>query len=220
MPSHFVQYYSPKMLIGLLSKDNETEIQFDNCTITENYQFNSHSHIADGLGEYQLIISSEISSMAELSSLKDKSIQISDLIDKLWTYISYSPYSVPEFGRELIGTNIYEPPKGWSTNAKLVKNELDKLSNGVSCSYGKAPSTYWHFRTNLPLKMLHIGLNNYKELSAEYIELIELHYKSFILKRTDAQLFCLAKGMEIIYAILSFDKRKKRHIFLKIYMGY
>jgi hypothetical protein len=106
--------------------------------------------------------------------------------------------------------NTRTPPKGWTSNLNEVSDEL-KAKAERSISVVSSKNIMWQWLPRLPLETVLRGRERFLTASDTIHSLIEHHYDAQTARDSYAKLFSLAKGLEIVRAMLpgNSDKAKE-----------
>ena len=130
---------------------------------------------------------------------------LSSDLDRVWPYVAGEPL-LPV----VLTIRLRDDPEGWSSNFRELERHFARLS-GAPLGYGEVINRRWMKMPIAPLGRALEALGRLRSLSGAAKLLHELHYSS--LKSTDfnAQMFTLAKCLEIVRHLLPGRNDTQRH---------
>lgn len=194
-------YRSEPRIYGVLNEPI-VEVQSIGClTVREIFEPNANEHIRSGLGSYTIVMEARITAEPEFSAFQREAFDLAQCLDRLWTYATGMPLSVNYQGRAIYAYEYLHPPRGWSSNLEEVNKQL-KAKAEYSIKVVSSKNIMWQWLPSLPLKTVLHGRAKYLATSDSTHSLIEQHYDAQIASNSHSRLFSLAKGLEIVRAML------------------
>ena len=170
------------------------EEQVDEWRVFESLAPHPYGELRDkGVGVYTVGLERDVASQDDVWAGLRKAEKISDEIDIAWCYAWEKPFLATEFG--IVAS---EAPKGWSGNLRDVERDIQRESGGIVIEACQFTSDRWTWLDELPLKRVMTVRKALHRAAPTVRQLIEIHALSH--KAPDAQLFLLAKAIEIVGA--------------------
>lgn len=198
----YTAYYRSEPRIYRVLNAPISEVQSIGClTVREAFEPNANEHIRDGLGSYTVVMEAKITDKAKFSAFQREAFDLTQCLDRLWTYATGMPLSVHYQGRAIYAYEYLHPPRGWTSNLGEV-NEQFKAKAGRSITVVNSRNIMWQWLPALPLATVLKGRERYIAASDPVNSLIEHHYDAQTASGSHSRLFSLAKGLEIVRAML------------------
>jgi hypothetical protein len=145
-----------------------------------------------GVQNYRVIIEGSVSTRDEAWAVTRDAFQLASDVDRAWVYTC---------GRPLIPIHnelqFIDAPEGWQTNAKEIDTALARAQGGLSASGVRIISRHWMHLPRFPLAGALKVRNALNTASNATLALVQLHYGALKSGDSHAQLFLLAKGLEL-----------------------
>ena len=177
----------------------------DDLRVVEEWAEHSDKDLPAGVKAYRVSIEAKVGSLSEVREAWER---ISDLIaelDQVWPYVAGEPLQPVR-----LMIRLGDGPSGWSSNFRSLESHFAKVSRSP-LGFGEAINRHWTKMPTPPLRQALKGRIRLRSLHNPHKLLHELHYSA--LKTTDrnAELFILAKCLEILRSILLGRDDAERH---------
>lgn len=182
-------------------------------TFTEEFLPNDkHSNISSELGDYYIIIQSEVNDSKELQ-LKHFEIQkVCQELDRAWMYACGHPLSMKNL--TFMGPYIDAPDgkiDGWTSNFDKVQKEINIGKPHIVFNFKQISHStleYW------PLEKALMIREAYLRAQEPIAALVDLHFYSHKVGDSYSSFFFLAKAMELVRSLLpgKTDKQKEKNL--------
>lgn len=180
--------------------------------ISEDFSINEKlKHISPALGDYQVIIETEVDDSSELQSKHFEIKTIIEELDRSWMYACGHPLNKRILS--FVGPYIDFPDgniNGWTSNYREAEKEVNKGKAHIVFSSEKVTHSsfsYWPLKTALTVRDAFISTQD------NVAALIDLHYFAHKVEDSYSSFFFLAKAMELVQAMLpgkTDDKKEKQ----------
>jgi hypothetical protein len=202
-------YRSEPRIYGVLSEPKEHMASIGPLSVREIFEPNANDNIRPGLGSYLVAIEAKVVKHREFSEFQSEAFSLAQCLDRLWTYATGMPLSVHYQGRAIYAYEYLHPPKGWTSNLNEMNDQL-KAKAKRSIRVLSSKNIMWQWLPRLPLETVLRGRERLLTASDPIHSLIEHHYDAQTATDTFAKLFSLAKGLEIVRAMLPGDTDKAK----------
>ena len=194
-------YKSEPRIYGVLNEPKEHMASIGLLSVRETFELNANDHIRPGLGSYEVVIEATVVDDREFFEFQGEAFSLAQCLDRLWTYATGMPLSVLYQGRSIYAYEYLQPPKGWTSNLNEVNDQL-KAKAERSISVVGSTNIMWQWLPRLPLATVLSGREQLLTTSDPIHSLIEHHYDALTATDFRSKLFSLAKGLEIVRAML------------------
>lgn len=194
MVSHVIVFNSAEKHVGLTAPCDPHQEQIGDWRVFETLQPHPHEDLREkGIGVYRLVLERVVSTQDEVWTALHEACKLADELDVAWCYASGKPYYATEFRRV-----SSEAPRNWSGNLRDVERDIQRETSGAFVAASAFVDLRWAWWPSLPLQRTLTARQACTNAPPVIRELIELHVRSH--KAHDAELFLLAKALEIVGA--------------------
>jgi|GEM_PF-1975333 len=170
-------------------------------TISEHFRKSEkHKHISSTLGDYYIVIETEVNSSSEIQSKHFEIKALISEIDRSWMYTCGHPLNRKVLS--YMGPYVDFPDgniHGWKSNYREAEKEVNKGRAHATFSFEKVSHSvfsYW------PLKAALVARESYLSSSEQIKALVDLHYFAHKVGDSYSSFFFLAKSLELVRALL------------------
>lgn len=185
----------------LLCFQNPTELhraEVADWLVAEEFTLGSTDVSHPGIGSYRVALSAEVTSSDDASRAYRSGLELAEMFEKLWLYVSGSPLS----GNRLqVVLELLKPPKGWMTDFPDVHRGLvaqeSRLRAGISIR-----NVAWGVAPDYPLRSLLVVYSRYQAADFSSVSLIDLHYAAVVATGDYSKEAAFARALELARALL------------------
>ncbi|HUE89015.1 MAG TPA: hypothetical protein VMO26_23285, partial [Vicinamibacterales bacterium] len=167
-------------------------------TLAEHLDTDDPKDLPGSVGSYWLTMEAPISSRKEFDQSVSECFDIADDLDRCWIYATGEPFLAVR-----VVISFPQAPDGWSGNTRDLRKQLLHREGGLDAEGIETRSRPWMLAPRLPLRNAVEAIHQYRAASSATRTLIELHYQALKSTQGEARLFFLAKGLELVRALLA-----------------
>ena len=212
MSKSILRYKSEPKAYEIHCEDAPYRGVLNESSISEVFLINEKlNHISPALGDYQLIIETEVNDSSELQSKHFEIKILTQELDRSWMYACGHPLNKKVLS--FVGPYIDFPDgniNGWTSNYREAEKEVNKGKAHILFSSEKithSSFSYWPLKTALTVR------EAYNTAQENVAALVDLHFFSHKVEDSYSSFFFLAKAMELVQAMLpgkTDDKKEKK----------
>ncbi len=178
---------------------------FNGMQVSEEWTLHPDSGLPKGVKAYRITIEAQVNSLSELRDAWGRAGDLSEELDQVW------PYIAAERLHPLVLTiSLRDDTDGWSSNRRELERHFARLS-GSPLAHAEAINRHWLKMPSPPLSRALDALVQLRLLIGAKKLLHELYYSSLNSHDHDAQMFILAKCLEIVRTLLPGRNDDQRH---------
>lgn len=213
MNKAILRYESNPQNYEIHCEDEPHQVEIDGLTIYEQFSLNERlNFISPNLGNYQIIIQTEVNNSRELQ-LKHFDIKaIAQELDRSWIYVCGHPLS--KSVHDFLGPYLDFPDgkiDGWTSNYREAEKEASGNNGHVVIFHERiSHKSFQHWLLDAALGVLEAYRGSHDNVKT----LVDLHFFSHKVRDSYSSLFFLAKAMELVRAMLpgKTDKEKEEKL--------
>lgn len=213
MSKAILKYKSDPKVYEIHCEDAPYRGAINELSISEDFLINEKlKHISPALGDYQLIIETEVNDSSELQSKHFEIKTIIQELDRSWMYACGHPFNKKVLS--FVGPYVDFPDgniNGWTSNYREAEKEVNKGKAHIVFSSEKVTHSsfsYW------PLKKALTVREAYNTAQENVAALVDLHFFAHKVEDSYSSFFFLAKSMELVQAMLpgKTDAKKEKKL--------
>ena len=173
--------------------------------VIEEWTDHPDSGLPRGVKAYCIAIEAQVNTLAEVRDAWGRASDLSDELDQVWPYVAGEPL-LPL----ILTIRLRDDVDGWSSNLRELERHFARLS-GSPLGHAEVINRHWTKMPSPPLSRAIDALDQLRLLSGAKKLLHELYYSSLKSLDRNAQMFILAKCLEIVRTLLAGRNDAQRH---------
>jgi hypothetical protein len=168
----------------------------DGLRIREEWTAHSDTTLPDGVKAYRIYVEADVDSLDVVRDTWSRAHDFIDDLDRAWPYIAGEPLQPI-----MLTFGFGDGPIGWSTNFRELERYFAGLA-GSPLGSVEVLNRHWMKLPIAPLRGALAALTRFRLLTGPALALHELHFSSLKSTDSNAQLFLLAKCLEVVRYLL------------------
>lgn len=177
----------------------------DGLQVSEEWMRHDDSGLPQGVKAYRIALEAQVSTLAEVRDAWGRASDLSSDLDQVWPYVAGEPL-LPV----VLTIRLGDDPDGWSSNFRELEKHFARAS-GAPLAYGEVINRHWMKMPTPPLRSALEARSRLGSLTGAQKLLHGLHYSSQKATDLNAQVFTLAKCLEIVRHLLPGRNDTQRH---------